>query len=270
MALLTIDIDLPEGVTITGYHRLPNGHGIEVTWGLPSVCVCPRCRHEEPLRLNEQVHPSKMRIVRDLDLHGVASFFCYQAAYHRCSRCDHRQDLLPTFKRKDTGYTYRFEQWVVQLMVGSTETEVARRLGISAETVRHILQHQLLEQRAFTVDPRRVITDVGLDEISLKKRHKLYVTILTDLTDPGQPQVLAVASGKDEQAAKTCLERLSKEQRAQVQRYRVDMGAAYNKACGDLLPNAQGVIDRFHVAKLFGEAVDRERKKKSRQLFVRG
>src|ERR1700677_4876526 len=33
----------------------------------------------------------------------------------------------------------------------------------------------------------------GMDEISLKKRHKLYVTILTDLTRPEQPQVLVVA-----------------------------------------------------------------------------
>jgi transposase len=40
-----------------------------------------------------------------------------------------------------------------------------------------------------------------------------------------------------------------------------DMGAAYNQACAALLPNAQGVIDRFHVAKLFNEAIDGQRKK---------
>jgi hypothetical protein len=29
-----------------------------------------------------------------------------------------------------------------------------------------------------------VITDLGIDELSLKKRHKLYVAVLTDLSDP--------------------------------------------------------------------------------------
>jgi hypothetical protein len=46
---------------------------------------------------------------------------------------------------------------------------------------------------------------VGIDEISLKKRHKLYVTVLTDLTDPERPQVLAVKPGRDEKAAAACL-----------------------------------------------------------------
>jgi hypothetical protein len=36
--------------------------------------------------------------------------------------------------------------------------------------------------------------DIGTDEISLKKRHKLYVTFMTDLTDPHQAgfQVLPI------------------------------------------------------------------------------
>jgi len=44
----------------------------------------------------------------------------------------------------------------------------------------------------------------GFDEISLKKRHKLYVTLMTDLTDPELPKVLAVAKGRDTVAAKQC------------------------------------------------------------------
>jgi hypothetical protein len=42
---------------------------------------------------------------------------------------------------------------------------VARRLGISAETVEHIVESQLAEERR--IDPQRVITDIGLDELSL-------------------------------------------------------------------------------------------------------
>jgi transposase len=256
MASITIDIDLPEGVEITGYERCGEGHGFEVTWPWPEQCRCQRCDHEDAARLEQN---GKQRVVRHLDVWNQPSFWIYEAVFFRCPRCQHRQDLIPPFKRKDTKYTYAFEEHVVRLLIGSTEEEVARRLGISAETVNLIVKNQL--QDAKIIDPQRVIRDVGMDEISLKKRHKLYVTLLTDLTDPEQPRLLAVKPGRDEAAGRACLECLTPEQRAQISSYRVDMGASYNKACGDMLPNARGVTDRFHVAKLWNEALDGLRKK---------
>ena len=103
-----------------------------------------------------------------------------RAVWHRCPHCKHRQDVLLPFTRKDTKFTYRCEQYVPRTQIGSNEEETARRLGISAETVARIVKQQLAEVRP--IDPARVITSVGMDEISLKKRHKLYVTILTDLS----------------------------------------------------------------------------------------
>src|SRR5262249_59899234 len=103
---------------------------------------------------------------------------------------------------------------------GSNEEEVARRLAISAETVGRIVRNQLADAKAKQVDPGRVISDVGIDELSLKKRHKLYVTILTDLTDPDRPEVLAVADGRDQAAAQQRLEKLSAEQPHRAHPYR--------------------------------------------------
>jgi hypothetical protein len=94
----------------------------------------------------------------------------------------------------------------VRLLIGSNEEEVARRLGIAAETVARIVKNQLVQAKQ--IDPDRVITDVGIDEISLKKRHKLYVTVLTDWTDQEHPDVLAVTKGRDEAAGRACLEKL--------------------------------------------------------------
>jgi transposase len=150
---------------------------------------------------------------------------------------------------------------VLRSLIGSNEEEVARRLGLAAETVGLIVRNQLADAKAKQVDPERVVRDLGIDELRLKKRHKLYVTILTDLTNPDRPEVLAVASGRDEAAGRQCLEKLSEEQRWQVQTYRADMGQPFHKACRGLLPNARAVVDRFHVAKQFNEAVDRERGK---------
>lgn len=258
MASITLEMDLPAGVTVTSYERVLDGHGFEVSWPLPERCRCQRCGHEDKACLEFK---DTVQVIRDLDLWGQPSFWVYRPGFYRCGRCHHRQHLVPPFKRKDMSYTLRFEEHVLRMLIGSNEEEVARRLGISAEMVGRIVVNQLADAKDKQIDPQRVITDVGLDEVSLKKRHKLYVTLLTDLSDPKRPQILAVAKGRDEAAGRECLSKLSEEQRQQVRTYRVDMGASYNKVGQDLLPKAKRVIDRFHVAKKFGEAVDAERKK---------
>lgn len=258
MASVAIELNLPEGIKVTSYEHHNGGHAFEIDWPLPECNRCERCGHVEKLDLEYKDHAL---VIRDLDIWGEPSFWVYQAIFHRCGKCARRQHVLPPFKRKDVTYTYRFEQHVLRMMIGSNEEEVARRLGISAETVRRIVLHQLTDAKDKQIDPKRKITDVGMDEISLKKRHKLYVTLMTDLSDPQHPEILAMAKGKDEAAANECLNKMSEDQRKKVRTYRLDMGASYNKACKKLLPNAKVVIDRFHVAKKFGEAVDAERKK---------
>jgi transposase len=258
MSTITIQLDLPPGVTITAYERHGNGHGFEVSWPLPSRCRCDRCQREDEAHLQFRDTP---QVIRDLDLWGQPSFWIYRPAFSRCPWCNHRQYVIPPFKRKDTSYTYRFEQQVLRLLIGSNEEEVARRLGISAEMVHLIVRNQLADAQDKEIAPQRVLTDVGIDELSLKKRHHLYATILTDLTNPNQPEVLAVAEGRDEAAARKCLGKLGKTQRQQVQTYRADMSPAFHKACRALLGKAKPVVDRFHVAKQFNEAIDGQRKK---------
>ena len=256
MASITIEVDLPEGVSVESYQRHDEAHALEVGWPLPEVCTCERCGHSGPTRAEWK---DETRVVRDLDLWNQPCFWVYPIGYHRCPQCLRRQHLLPPFKRPETSYTYRFEEHVVRLLIGSNEEEVARRLGISAETVGRIVRYQL--QGAKTIAADRVITDLGMDELSLKKRHKLYATLMTDLSDPARPQIVAVAKGKDDRAALECLDYLSAAQQAQVKTFRVDMGPSYGKVCATQLKNAKAVVDRFHVAKLFNDAIDGERKK---------
>jgi transposase len=256
MARVTLDLDLPPGAEFCGYERHEDGHGIEVKWPLPERCRCARCGLEDAARIE---YKNTMQVIRDLPLWEQPSFLVYQPPFHRCSHCNYRQDLIPPFKRKDVKYTYRFEEYVLRMLIGSNEEEVARRLGISAETVIRIVEHQLQQDKQ--IDPTRVVKHIGLDELSLKKRHRLYATLMTDLTNPDRPEILAVARGKDRAAAEKCLDRLTPAQREQVETHRVDMGAAYPAACAARLKKSRAVTDRFHVAKKFNETVDDLRKK---------
>jgi transposase len=256
-----VKLDLPPGVELLGYERCGDGHGFEVKFPQPLYCRCEKCGAKEPANFEGK---NTVYAVRDLDLWGQPSFLIFQPYFHRCPRCGHRQEHFAPFKRKKVMYTYRFEEYVLRMLIGSNEEEVATRLGISAETVALIVENQLKDDKK--IDPARVVQHVGFDEISLKKRHKLYVTLMTDLTDPESPKVLAVAKGRDTVAAKQCLGKLTPEQRAAVETHRVDMGKVYGVVCNDLLPNSRLVVDRFHVAKQFNEVVDDLRKKKHAEV----
>jgi transposase len=256
MVRVSVELDLPPGVELLGYERCGDGHGFEVKFPLPLYCRCEKCGAKEPASYEGK---NTVYAVRDLDLWGQPSFLIFQPYFHRCPRCGHRQEHFAPFKRKKVMYTYRFEEYVLRSLIGSNEEEVSQRLGISAETVALIVENQLKDDKQ--IDPSRVVEHVGMDELSLKKRHKLYVTVMTDLSDPNSPKVLAVAKGRDTMAAKQCLGKLTSEQRAAVETHRVDMGKVYGAVCNDLLPGSRLVVDRFHVAKQFNDMVDDLRKK---------
>jgi transposase len=252
-----VELDLPDGVTIRGYERHEGAHVFEVDFDVPQHCRCPKCGQEAETNLRFK---NDVLAIRDLDLLGQPSFWVYQPALHQCPKCRQRTQLPVPFKRLHVTYTGRFEQYVLESLVGSSVEDVARRLSVSAEMVEGILEHQLEEERPIPATDQ--ITSIGMDELSLKKRHKLYVTVLSDLTDPKHPRILAVAHGRDRKAAEECLQKLSPEQRAMIRSHRTDMSAVYPQVCSEWLPNSQTVLDRFHVAKKLGEIVDRVRKKR--------
>src|SRR5687767_15341820 len=113
----------------------------------------------------------------------------------------------------------------MESLVGSSVEDVARRLSISAETVENILEQQLASQRAIPAEAQ--ITSLGFDELSLKKRHKLYVTVMSDLSDGKHPRVLAVVKGRDKEATAKCLAMLTPQQREAALSHRTDMSVAY-------------------------------------------
>ncbi len=78
MASVTIDLDLPPGVEITGYEHVPDGHGFEVRWPVPERGRCERCGPEDVAHIEFQTTP---QAIRDLDLWGQPGFWIYQAPF---------------------------------------------------------------------------------------------------------------------------------------------------------------------------------------------
>jgi len=249
-----IDVELPDGVSICGYERHPGALVFEIGFDVPIRCTCPQCGREA--EANVQLS-SDLLAIRDLDLLGLASFWVYPSPLHWCPHCRQRTQLVTPFKRPHATYTYRFEQYVMESLVGDCVEQVAQRLGISAETVELILEQQLDEQRAIPPDAR--ITSLGFDELSLKKRRKLHLTMMSDLSIPKHPRVLGLVSGRDFEPAEKCLTMLTREQRLAVRSRWTGLSVGYARACNKWLPNTQLEIDPLSVATRLSHVVNHVR-----------
>src|SRR4051812_40997873 len=138
---------------------------------------------------------------------------------------------------------------------------MGRRVGVSAQVVGVSGRKQMGDAKDKGGEPRGRGSDGGVDGRGREKEQQRCATSLSEQTNPQQPEVLAVAPGKDEAAARQCLEKLSAPQRRGVQAYRADMAVPFHNVCRELLPKAKPVVDRFHVAQKFNEAIDSQRKK---------
>jgi len=101
-----------------------------------------------------------------------------------------------------------------------------------------------LEKKGRTLDDQAKLPTpslLGIDEFALRKGHR-YDTILCDLESR---EVLEVSSGRTKEEVVKLLKRLSYPDA--VLAVSMDMSASFRPAVSEALPNAQIVVDHFHV-----------------------
>ena len=107
-----------------------------------------------------------------------------------------------------------------------------------------------------------------MDETSFQKRHE-YVTIASDLD---RQRVIHVGDDREQIGLDNFFETLSDEEQAAIEVVALDMWEPYIRSIREHVPDAAKKIcfDRFHVAMHLGNAVDKVRRQKHRELLGRG
>ena len=98
---------------------------------------------------------------------------------------------------------------------------------------------------------------MSIDEISKRKGHKDFVTVVCDI-DRGD-LVEVIDSHKQDKIVEV-LEQQPLEVRKQVKEVSVDMWGGFPKVIEKVFPNAVVVIDRFHVMKAVNNDLNKIRK----------
>lgn len=159
-------------------------------------------------------------------------------------------------------FTALFEALVIDWLRVASVAAVARRLRLSWDEVAAIQARAV--RRGLARRQREPLTHLGIDETSFQKRHE-YVTVISDLQ---RKTVVYVADDRREESLAAFYLGLPPAERAALYAVCMDMWRPYIAATRRHVPDADRKIafDRFHVARLLGEAVDRVRRQEHKRL----
>lgn len=107
---------------------------------------------------------------------------------------------------------------------------------------------------------------IGIDEISLKKGHKDFVTIVTGISN-GKLLILSVLKDRKKATLKKFLKKIPSRIRKQVETVCVDLYDGFMNAAKEVFPKKTAITaDRFHVAKLYRNCIETLRKREMKRL----
>jgi transposase len=162
-------------------------------------------------------------------------------------------------------FTELFEKFAIDVLKAAKSVKAATGLLRLSWHQIHDIQAKAVERGMFRRQSETV-KHVGLDEKSFLKGHS-YVSLLTDLDDV---RVLEAVPDRSEASAVSLLRTLTDEQKQTVTAIAMDMWPAFIGAARAILPQADIVHDKYHVATYLGKAVDLVRRKENKTFIQNG
>lgn len=224
--------------------------------------VCHKCG----ARATEFFRNGEKLVLRHLPIFNRPVFLVLQTKRYRCLHCggDTTTTQQGDWYDAQAHGTKAFAEFLLLELVNSTISDVTCKHQVSYDLLRGVLARYVSGEVDWTQFDRLPV--LGLDEISLLKGHKDFVTIVSTQDESGQPMVLAVLKGREKKTVVEFLESIPEHLRATIEQACTDLYDGFANAIKEVLPQAKLVADRFHVAKLYRAAVDDLRKQEMKEL----
>lgn len=158
-------------------------------------------------------------------------------------------------------YSFLFEKFAIDVLLATkNQTKSAKLLRCGFNAINHII-HAASERGISRRDQDVIYKQLSVDEKSHKANHQ-YVTVLSC---PDTGNIIDIAKDRTKKAYKELLDKnLSDKQKSQVECVSMDMWEAYTNGTQEILPKAKLVHDRFHLIKYLNDAIDKVRKRESK------
>lgn len=213
--------------------------------------ICPHCGRHRPVY---DCSPSPRRW-RMMDQGPVMAFIEYATVRVECPEHGVVVAAVP-WAEHTSRFTREFGQQVAWLACKSSKTATAKLMRIDWASVGGICKRVCDGPDAEAEDRFGGLLRIGVDETSYKKGRK-YMTVVLD---HDANRVIWCAKGHEKAVLKPFFEQLGEEQRASIRvmtaggaRWIAELAEAY-------CPNAERIMDPFHVVSWMTDVVDELRK----------
>jgi len=219
--------------------------------------VCSGCRRAGPI-YDHQRQPRRFEFV---PLWQIAVVFVYTMRRVDCPACGVKIERVPWCEGKHRlTKTYRWflAHWARRL----SWKEVASVFGTSWQTVYRSVRYAVMWGIAH--EDWSGVTSIGIDEIAYRKG-QTYLTLVYQI-DEGRKRLLYVTKERTRNALEGFFDLLGEDGVRSLKFVVSDMWRPYLDVVAERARGAVHVLDRFHLMKMLGEAIDQVRRDEARRL----
>ena len=194
--------------------------------------------------------------IRHLSILDTPTYIIIQPVRYKCEHCDNVTTEEYDWCDQRSKTTKALDRYIARMLINSTISDVAKKVGIGYKTVVSSIDREV--NKIVDWNQYEKLGTVGIDEISNKKRHQEYYTIISSEID-GKLSVIAILPDRKKETVKEFLESIPKHLKKTVTSVCTDMYDGFVNAAKEVFGEQKIVIDRFHVAKLYREPLDKLR-----------
>jgi transposase len=230
--------------------------------GTEDGAQCHRCGR----RITETHGLGQERRLRHVPIFEHRTEIVIRPKRYRCPYC---HDHPTTTQRLDwydprSAFTRAFEQSLLRALINSTLEDVAHKDAVTPEHLEGILDRYVPSRIDWAALPALPV--LGLDEIALTKGHGNFVVIVSARVEDTL-SILAVLKDRKRATVEAFLRTIPKPLRRTVRVVCTDLYSGFIGAVKAVFGTRVAICaDRFHVARLYRDAVETLRKKELRRL----
>ena len=204
--------------------------------------------------------------IRHLPILDCKLYLRLRPKRYRCPDCEGRPTTTQKLEwREDSSpHTTAFDDYLLKSLINSTVEDVSRKADIGYDSVEGAIDRRVAKQVKW--NEYESLDTVGIDEISRRKGQRDFIVIVTARLANGEVKVVGVLPDKKKQTIKHFLHSIPVRLKKTIKSVCTDLYDGFINASKEEIPAARRVADRFHVAKAYGEGVDKLRKKETRRL----
>jgi transposase len=258
---ISIPLDIPD-VRVLQTDLTAAGEFILTIESTLTSTTCRRCGRV----ITEQHGLDEPRLLRHLPILGRPLYLRIRPKRFRCPFCQGQPTTTqqPEWYDPKALHTKAYERHLIVQLINSTLTDVSEKEDVSTAALLGVLDRWIATSVDWEALPP--CPTLGIDEIALLKGRQDYVAVITARDEAGELHVVAVLPDRLKTTIVAWLNGLPEAVRAGISSVCTDMWEGYVSAVEEALPNALIVIDRFHVARHYRDAVDTLRKQEIKRL----